>query len=146
MRFCFMAVGLDRPVSTVLMPVSELTVERTVAPIIHVLQSYKHLKLKDCVTVDVIIVHREVEGRNRRAINIGSDRLKKKSVLMIPYDEGLCCSKEILYALAHFENDRPSINAMRDIRRPCLLTKARDLHKDAGVSLRACSYEEYCNF
>ncbi|GBN71261.1 hypothetical protein AVEN_229709-1 [Araneus ventricosus] len=35
---------------------------------------------------------------------------------MIPYDEeGLCCSKAILYALAHLENDRPSINAMRDV-------------------------------
>ncbi|GBN27025.1 hypothetical protein AVEN_38544-1 [Araneus ventricosus] len=140
-RFCFMAVGLDRPVSTVLMRVSELTVERVVAPIIHVLQSYKNLKLKDGVTVDVIITHREVgEGRNRRVINIESDRLKKKSVLMIPYDEeGLCCSKAILYALAHLENDRPSINAMRDIRRPYLLKKAKDLHRDAE-NLNRVSY------
>ncbi|GBN79625.1 hypothetical protein AVEN_125808-1 [Araneus ventricosus] len=62
---------LNRPVSTVLMRVSELTVERAVAPIIHVLQSYKHRKLKVGVTVDVIIIHREVgEGRNRRVIKL----------------------------------------------------------------------------
>ncbi|GBM31281.1 hypothetical protein AVEN_91283-1 [Araneus ventricosus] len=93
-----MAVGLDRPVSTVLIRISELTVERVVALIIHVLQSYKHLKLKDGITVDVIIIHTEVgEGRNRRVINIESDRLKKKSVLVVPYDEeGVYCYKPIL--------------------------------------------------
>ncbi|GBL95245.1 hypothetical protein AVEN_259653-1 [Araneus ventricosus] len=83
----------------------------------------------------------------RRVINIESDRLKKKSVLIIPYDEGgLCCSKAILYALAHLENDRPSINAMRHTRLPYLLKKARDLHRDAGVSLWPCSYEDIAIF
>ncbi|XP_055924592.1 uncharacterized protein LOC129956687 [Argiope bruennichi] len=147
-RFCFMAIGLERPVSTVLMPVSDVTVERIVAPIMRVLQSYKKLKLKDGVNVDVIIIHRDIgAGGNRRIINIETDRLKKRSVLSIPTDkEGLCCAKAILYALAHLENDRAAINSMKDRRRPALLNRARILHNDTGVPLGPCSYSEIRTF
>ncbi|KAF8789739.1 hypothetical protein HNY73_007658 [Argiope bruennichi] len=147
-RFCFMAIGLERPVSTVLMPVSDVTVERIVAPIMRVLQSYKKLKLKDGVNVDIIIIHRDIcAGGNRRIINIETDRLKKRSVLSIPTDkEGLCCAKAILYALAHLENDRAAISSMKDRRRPALLNRARILHNDAGVPLGPCSYSEIRTF
>ncbi|GBN01781.1 hypothetical protein AVEN_57916-1 [Araneus ventricosus] len=42
-RFCFDAIDLDRPASTSLILVSALSVESVVAPIMRVLQSYKHL-------------------------------------------------------------------------------------------------------
>lgn len=152
-RFCFMATGLDRPVSTVLMRVSELTVERVVAPIMHVLQSYQHLKLTDGVTVDVIIVHREAgQGRNRRVFNIEVDRLKKRSVLAINTDKsdkwGLCCAKAILYAEAHLDKkkNKTKIDAMRNKDRPYLLKAAKKLHKDAGVALGPCTYSEIAIF
>ncbi|GBM55080.1 hypothetical protein AVEN_258617-1, partial [Araneus ventricosus] len=143
-RFCFDAIHLDRPVSTTLMLVSTLTVESVVAPIMRVLQSYKHLKLEHGVTVDVIIIHRDVgAGRGRKVFNIDIDRLSKRSILHIEPDElGLCCAKAILYALAHLENDRASINAMRDKRRLTLLNRAKTLHNDAGVPLRPCTYKE----
>ncbi|GBN90662.1 hypothetical protein AVEN_268018-1 [Araneus ventricosus] len=143
-RFCFDAIDLDRPVSTTLMLVSALTVESVVAPIMRVLQSYKHLKLEHGVTVDVIIIHRDVgAGRGRKIFNIDIDRLSKRSILHIELDElGLCWANTILYALAHLENDRASINAMRDKRRLTLLSRAKTLHNDAGVPLGPCTYKE----
>ncbi|GBO27019.1 hypothetical protein AVEN_233023-1, partial [Araneus ventricosus] len=109
-----------------------------------VLQSYKHLKLEHSVTVDVIIIHIDVSaGRGREVLNIDTDRLSKQSILHIQADEsGLCCAKAILYALAHLENDRKSVNAMRDARRPTLLNRAKTLHRDAGVPLGPCTYKE----
>ncbi|GBN06490.1 hypothetical protein AVEN_140572-1 [Araneus ventricosus] len=142
-RFCFDAIDLDRPVSTTLMLVSTLTVESVVAPIMRVLQSYKHLKLEHGVTVDVIIIHRDVgAGRGRKVFNIDIDRLSKRSILHIePHELGLCCAKAILYALSHLENDRGSINAMRDKRRLTLLNRAKTLHNDAGVPLGPVAYK-----
>ncbi|GBN97161.1 hypothetical protein AVEN_10439-1 [Araneus ventricosus] len=143
-RFCFDALDLDRHVSTSLMLVSALSVESVVAPIMRVLQSYKHLKLEHGVTVDAIIIHIDVgAGRGRKVLNIDTDRLAKQSILHIQPDEsGLCCAKAILYALEHLENDRKSINAMRDVRRPTLLNRAKTLHRDAGVPLGPCTYKE----
>ncbi|GBN38879.1 hypothetical protein AVEN_91052-1, partial [Araneus ventricosus] len=143
-RLCFDAIDLDRPVSTSLMLVSALSVESVVAPIMRVLQSYKHLKLEHGVTVDVIIIHIDVgAGRGRKVLNIDTDRQAKQSILRIQPDEsGLCCAKAILYALAYLENDLKSINAMRDARRTTLLNRAKTLPRDAGVPLGPCTYKE----
>ncbi|GBN24601.1 hypothetical protein AVEN_249574-1, partial [Araneus ventricosus] len=143
-RFCFDAIDLDRPVSTSLMLVSALSIESVVAPIMRVLQSYKHLKLEHGVTVDAIIIHTDVgAGRGRKVLHIDTDRLAKQSILHIQPDEsGLCSAKAILYALAHLENDRKSINAMRDVKRPTLLNRAKTLLRDAGVPLGPCRYKE----
>ncbi|KFM66257.1 hypothetical protein X975_14126, partial [Stegodyphus mimosarum] len=75
------------------------------------------------------------------------DRLNKKSVLSIPYDEeGLCCAKAIVYALAHLHKDMTAINAMKNRRRPALLNRAKELHTAANVPAGPCTFAEISIF
>lgn len=143
-RICIQAAGLDKPISTTLMPVSSMSVEKVLSLTMKVLQSKEEIRLDEGFMTDVITIRRDAgEGRNRPVMNVEIDRLIKKSILSIPNDDsGLCCAKAIVYALAHLENDRAAINAMRDRRRPALLKRAQDLHAAAGVPLGPCTYRE----
>lgn len=114
-----------------------------------VLQSKEEIRLDSGFTADVITINRDVGagGQKRRVINVEIDRLRKSSILSIPPDnEGLCCAKAIVYALAHLEKNSTAINSMRDRRRPALINKARSLHADAGVPLGPCTYSEIAIF
>lgn len=146
-RICIQADSLDKPISTTLMPVSSLTVEKVLSSVMKVLQSKENIKLDYGFLVDVVIINRPVGGGRRKICNIPMDRLNKKSILSIPEDDSnLCCAKAIVYALAHLRNDRAGINAMRDRRRPALLNRARALHEAAGVPLGPCTYSEVSQF
>ena len=139
---------LDKPVSTCLMPVSELTVEKVVAALVIVLQSKDEIRLDTGFNIDVITIRKDVgAGKFRKITNIEIDRLRKKSILAIPFDEqGLCCAKAIVYGLAHLEGDRTAIDAMRRRNRPALLKRAIKLHEDADVPLGPCTYAEISKF
>ncbi|XP_035226916.1 uncharacterized protein LOC118199223 [Stegodyphus dumicola] len=113
-----------------------------------VLQSKDKIELDTGFAVDVITIRRPIgAGRNRKVINISVDRLIKKSILPIPYDdEGLCCAKAIVYALAHLHKDTSAINALKNHRQPTLMNRARELHLDANVSLGPCTFAEIAIF
>ncbi|XP_035232165.1 uncharacterized protein LOC118203959 [Stegodyphus dumicola] len=147
-RFCIQAEGLDKPISTSLMTVSTLTVEKILAAVMKVLQSKDKIELDTGFSVDVITIRRPVSvGRNRKVIIISVDRLSKRSILAIPYnEEGLCCAKAIVYALAHLKKDSSAINALRNHRRPTLMNRARQLHLDANVPLGPCTFAEIAIF
>ena len=146
-RICIQANGLDKPISTCLIPVSSLTVEKLMSTVMKVLQSKEEIKLDDGFTVDVITIRRDVGAGRRKLINVEIDRLEKRSIISVPTDnEGLCCAKSIVYALAYLENDRSTINALRDVRRPALVKRAKALHENAGVPLGPCTYEEIAIF
>ncbi|GBO07509.1 hypothetical protein AVEN_105708-1 [Araneus ventricosus] len=86
-------------------------------------------------------------GRIRKVVNVECDRLNKRSILCIPTDSlGLCCAKAVVFAIAHLDGDRRSINAMKDRRRPALETRARELHKKAGIPLGPCTFAEVARF
>lgn len=122
------------------MSVSELTVEKILSAVMKVLQSKNEIRLDIAFTVDIITIQRDVGGGkgNKKVTNISIDRLRKRSVLSIPVDDqGLCCAKGIVFALAHLNKHRKGINALRDPRRPALLNRAKQLHADAGVPLGA---------
>ncbi|GBL99579.1 hypothetical protein AVEN_68841-1 [Araneus ventricosus] len=63
-------------------------------------------------------------------------------ILRCANESVLYCTKAILYALAHLENNRKSINALRAVKRPILLNREKTLHRDAGVPLGPCTYKE----
>ena len=145
-RFCIQADSLDKPISTCLMPVSSLTVEKLLAAISKVLQSKDEIRLDSGFQLDVITVHRPV-GAGRKIVNISTDRIKKKCIFVIPPDdEGLCCAKAIVFALAHSNGDRTAMNSMRDLRRPNLINRARSLHEEAGVPAGPCTLLEIRQF
>lgn len=146
-RFYIRADQLDKPISTELMTVSALTIEKLLSTVMNVLQSKEEISLDGGFLIDIITIRREVGAGGRKITNIEIDRLKNKSVLTIPYDtKGLCCAKAILYALAHVERDQKAINAMRDIRRPALKTRAEDLHRAAGVPIGPCTFADIAIF
>lgn len=127
------------------MRLSELTVEKILTAVMKVLQSKNEIRLDVSFTVDIVTVQLDVGGGkgNKKVTNISIDRLRKKSILSIPVDDqGLCCAKSIVFALAHLNKDRKGINAMRDRRRPALLNRAKQLHVDSGVPLGPCTYAE----
>lgn len=146
-RICIQAEGLDKPISTSLMPVSDLTVEKVLAAVVKVLQSKDQIELDAGFTADVMTIQRPVGAGKRKLVNISIDRLAKQSILSIPEDdEGLCCAKAIVYALAHLENDRTAINAMKRRDRPALMNRARALHEAAHVALGPCTFREIAQF
>lgn len=146
-RFCIQAEGLDKPISTKLMPVSTLTVEKLMSAVMKVLQSKDHIELDEGFSVDVITIARPLGAGGRKITNIAVDRLQKRCVLSIPTDdEGLCCAKAIVFAKAHLENDRAAMNALRDVRRPALINRARELHAAARVPLGPCTFSEIAQF
>ncbi|XP_035234055.1 uncharacterized protein LOC118205892 [Stegodyphus dumicola] len=147
-RFCIQAEGLDKPISTSLMAVSTLTVEKILTAVMKVLQSKDKIELDTGFSVDVITIKRPVgAGGNRKVINISMDRLRKQSILPIPYDdEGLCCAKAIVYALAHLNDYKAAIKAMKDRRRPALVKHAKELHMAANVPLGPCTFAEIAIF
>lgn len=149
-RFYIQSPGLNKPISTNLMKVSELSIDKIMAVLTKVLQSKDTIKIDRDFTIDVITIKVDVgagRGVARKVINISLDRVRKKSILSIPPDErGLCCAKSILYALAHLKNDRRAINALRDNRRSALMTRAIKLHEDACVPEGPCGYAEIQKF
>lgn len=147
-RFYIEADGLDRPISTTLMPVADFTVEKILSAVMKVLQSKTEIQIDNGFLVDVITIRRDVgAGKNRKVINIEVDRLRMKSVFAVPIDpQGLCCAKAIVYALAHLRGDTTAINAIRRPTRPALLNRAKELHEAAGVPLGPCTYKEIATF
>ncbi|XP_035214601.1 uncharacterized protein LOC118188296 [Stegodyphus dumicola] len=116
-----------------------------------VLQSKDKIELDTGFSVDVITIRRPVgAGGNRKVINISMDRLRKQSILSIPYDdEGLCCAKAIVYALAHLHMDTTAIKAMQKCCRPALVKRAKELlelHMAANVPLGPCTFSEIAIF
>ncbi|XP_071032990.1 uncharacterized protein [Parasteatoda tepidariorum] len=147
-RFCIQAEGLDKPISTCLMPVSELTTEKVTSCVMKVLQSKDQIELDSGFYVDIITIRRDVgAGRGVRVVNALVDAKNKQSILSIPTDsEGLCCAKAIVYAIAHLENDRRAINSLRNRHRPALMNRAKELHASADVPLGPCTYMEIAKF
>lgn len=73
-RFCIQAEGLDKPISTKLMPVSTLTVEKLMSAVMKVLQSKDHIELDEGFSVDVITIARPwvlVDARLLTLLSIG---------------------------------------------------------------------------
>lgn len=146
-RLCIFAAGLDKPISTKLMTVAELTIEKVLATIMKVLQSKDTIELDDGFVVDAITVRRDIGGGYKRLTNVMVDRLGKKSIVSIPFDnEGLCCAKAIVMAQAYLANNRKLINALKKPNRPALMNRARALHEAAGVPLGPCTYTEVAQF
>ncbi|CAL1280895.1 unnamed protein product [Larinioides sclopetarius] len=127
MRFCIFSSVLDRPISTTLMRVDAFNADLILDIIDKVIQSALDINLDETFRVDIITIRRPVgAGRTRKVVNVTLDRMSKKSIISVPYDdEGLCCAKAIVLAMAHLEKDQRSINSLKDKRRPALLKRAR---------------------
>lgn len=146
-RICIQTDELDKPISTTLMSVADLTVEKILTAIMKVLQSKQEIKLDSGFVADIITITRDRGAGRQRVINIEVDRLRKKSIFAIPSDDvGLCCAKAIVYAEAYVKNSRKALNSLRNTDRPALINAARALHEVANVPLGPCTYEEISIF
>lgn len=79
-RICLFSDSLDRPISTCLIEVSEMSVEKIMSAILKVLQSKDEIPLDESFEINVITVRKSL-GAGRSAIcNIDTDILKKRYV------------------------------------------------------------------
>ncbi|GFU35063.1 uncharacterized protein NPIL_55201 [Nephila pilipes] len=148
MRVIIFSDHLDRPISTHLMLVSEMSVEKIIACAVKVLQSKSEVRLDEGFNVEIITIRRPVgSGKtNRRVIIPSLDRVRKKSIRCVPDDDlNICCAKAILLAIAEVEKDA-DLKSLR--RKDCYLLKIRAiaLHQKTGVPQGPCGFEEIALF
>ncbi|GFS56289.1 uncharacterized protein NPIL_556291 [Nephila pilipes] len=148
MRVIIFSDHLDRPISTHLMLVSEMRIEKIMACAVKVLQSKSEVRLDEGFNVEIITIRRPVgSGKtNRRVIIPSLDRLRKKSIRCVPDDDlNICCAKAILLAIAEVEKDA-DLKSLR--RKDCDLLKRRAiaLHQKTGVPQGPCGFEETALF
>ncbi|GIY43349.1 DNA-directed DNA polymerase [Caerostris darwini] len=123
---------LDHPISTTIMPVSDLTIKKILTEILKVLQSKKSIQLDSGFKVEVITIRLSVgSGKtNCRVTNVSLDRLQKQSILSIPIDDdNLCCAKAIVFALAQAKKEATAIAAMKNRNRPALKKRPKSYTK-----------------
>ena len=85
-RFYIQADGLFRPISTPLMPVSLLNVEKILSAVMEVLQSKQEIKMDSAVGffVDVIKIRRDVGAGKRKVIKgVCYLKIAKKSIFFL---------------------------------------------------------------
>lgn len=149
-RLCLFSDKLDKPISTNLCKVSDMTVEKILSTVIKVLQSKEEVSLEDGFCVEIITIQRPIGGgkTNRMVSNIMIDRNRKKSVIAIEMDEtNICCAKAILTAKALAKKNLSYFKLLRDRRRPNALVKGvLDLHRNSGVEIGPCGLEEIKKF
>ncbi|GBM90943.1 hypothetical protein AVEN_275230-1, partial [Araneus ventricosus] len=140
--------NLDKPISTCLWRVHTFTADKMLNAIANAIESNEELHLYETLRMEITTIRQPVgAGRIRKVVNVECDLLNKRSILCIQTDSlGLCCAKAVVFAIAHLDGDRRSINAMKDRRRPALDTRARELHKKAGIPLGPCTFAEVARF
>ncbi|GBM07442.1 hypothetical protein AVEN_26506-2-1, partial [Araneus ventricosus] len=74
------------------------------------------------------------------------DRLRKESVISIPFDdEGICCARAIVVGHAA-ATTHPKYNSIRNGKWPLQKTLALQLHQNSGVPVSACGVDEIKKF
>lgn len=146
-RLVFNANELDRPISTNLRRVSDMTVDVLLACIVKVLQSKDTITLDEGFFINIIKIRRPTgSGRNRKVVNADLDRLAKGSVITIRGDAaGLCCSMAILLGKAILEKDS-LLPTLKKQSCDVLMRRAMKLHAEAGVHEGPCGYTEIAVF
>lgn len=147
-RFILMSDALDKPISTCLMRVSDITPETFLIKVMNVLQSKDEVRLDEGFNVNIMIIRRPVGGgRTRRVLIPDHSRIDKRSIIQISNEDNLnvCCAKAILLGKAYIGRD-PELNTLR--RQDCnLLTrKALKLHSDLSIKEGPCGFEEISIF
>ncbi|GBM72145.1 hypothetical protein AVEN_125549-1, partial [Araneus ventricosus] len=145
-KICVFDPGLDYPISTCLHNVAAMTVETLLYEIFKVLQSKKNLRLYEKLIFDVVTIKRPRGSGKKPVLNIGIDRLRKKSVISIPFDdEGICCARAIVVGHAAATN-HPKYNSIRNGKRLLQKTLALQHHQTSGVPVSSCGLDEIKKF
>ena len=141
-RFVLRSTQLDTPISLPFMPLHQLNPERVFSQIERVIQSNRDFRLNDTVTVDIVHVEApQGSGRKRTVLDIGELLHKKRSIITILNNDGLCLARALVTAIAKIEKD-PEYMSIADSRNTIQERKARELHKLANVSLGPCGIPE----
>ena len=145
-RFVLRSDQLDLPISIPFIPLAQLTTERVFSQIERVIQSNRHFRLNDTVTVDIIRVEEPQGGTSngkskRTTLNIREYLKKKKSVIPINNNDNLCLARALVVAVARAEND-PKYKTIIATKGHIQLQRALDLHRAANVPLGLCGLDE----
>ncbi|PRD25967.1 UNVERIFIED_CONTAM: hypothetical protein NCL1_39395 [Trichonephila clavipes] len=143
---------LDRPISTQLMLVSEMRVEKIMACATKILQSKSEVHLDEGFNIEMITIRARARrpvgsGKRNRSMLIPSiDRLSKTSIRCVPDDDlNICCAKAIILAIAEVEKDA-DLRILRKKDCSLLQRRALALHQKTGVPQGPCGFEEIALF
>lgn len=79
-RICLFSESLDRPISTCLIEVSEMSVEKILTAVMKVLQSKDEIPLDETFEINVITVRKTIGAGRSGICNLATDILKKRYV------------------------------------------------------------------
>lgn len=146
-RICIFSDNLDKPISTCLIHVKNMTVEFLLATIMKVLQSKDSIPVDDeSLRFDILTVKNPRGGGKRKLSSIDTNCLKKKSIVTIPTtSDNLCCARAIIVGKAFLEK-HPQYKTIRDGRCQVQKRMAEQLHTDTGVPRGLCGYNEIRKF
>ncbi|XP_042910066.1 uncharacterized protein [Parasteatoda tepidariorum] len=144
-RICVDTTSLDSPLSTKLMPVSEMTPEKIVSQIEKVIISGKKVDLDSSLKINILTIKRPLGSGRTKILNLPLNTKSKKSIIAINNQDELCCARAIVVAVAYLEND-PRKKYISAGNKPLQGVLARELHCKANVSLGPCGHSEIEKF
>ena len=147
-RFVLRSIRLETPISIPFMPLHQLTTERVFSHVERVVQSNRDFRLNDTVNVDIIRVEAPQGSKRKKPrsiVNIREYLHKKKSVICIENNDGLCMARALVVAIAKAENE-PNYKNLTKPGYRILEKRAKALHAVANVPLGPCGIEEAALF
>ena len=145
-RFVLQAPGLDKAISLPFIKRDDLTVDRVMTRIEHVLQSHEEIKVDDAWDVNFIHMVMPEGGRTGRKMFKSWEEKKKHMRCIIRIDgseDSMCCAKSIVTGIAKQEL-RSTDADWHNIRRGRYLQaeRALELHRKANVPEGPCGLKE----
>ena len=112
------------------MPLSRLTTKHVLAEFERVVQTNRHFRLNDSVTVN--LVHVEMpnggSGTKRSEINLEKHLTVKRAIVRIQNTDEICLARALVVSFAKIENN-DRYKSIVDHRRPLQTRIANELHK-----------------
>ncbi|XP_072021137.1 uncharacterized protein [Amphiura filiformis] len=144
-RIILQAPGLDKPIALPFIKKDDLTIDRFMARVEHVLQSNKDVKLNS--DMDINFVHMEMPegGRSDRPMFQTWEEKKENLYCIVPISnqsDNMCLARAIVTGKANHEL-KSTGRVWRDIRRGGhhQTTRATALHEEIKMPFKACGLE-----
>ena len=148
-RISFDSPYLNRDIYVPFVPAADMTVERILAKIEHVLQSNEDFVLDGNVSirfVHVAIPQGQKGGRANRRVNLDEKLHILRSTITIQNCDEMCCARAIVTAVSHSQRETdPDWNNVRQGRHE-QGRRAAELHVKADVPIGPCSLTELAKF
>ena len=148
MKIVLQAPGLDKPIALPFIKKDDLTIDRFITRVEHVLQSKKDVALNSNMTINFVHMEMPEGGKSKRSVFKTWEEKKKewKSIIDITnQNENMCLARAIVTGQAKQElnctNRNYTWRSIRDGKRH-QKKRAKKLHEKAGVPRDVCGLDQ----